>query len=216
MDTKHAWKNTISRQAYELNKSSKTHLYTIHHWSQWWDIGATPRSSKNRLQTLKAMSEEPRWKVLCSYNEGVYIAMEDHWPLWLFDFPDSCLTSYDFSTDVTLQLHMCVSWTFILHYIWLQQVWPIVVMWPRQLMTLLTCTGWLWCSCQAVVLLSDSCALNVTFLHLCMEKCTGSSMVFVFVWWCMCMCPFRSLLDVLGVFIQLRASLLGCTPSSSC
>ena len=130
------------------------------------------------------MWEEPRWKFLYSYNEGLYIAKGDNWPLWLFDFPHDCLTSYDFSSHVTLQLHMCISWTFTLHYIWLQQVWPIVVMCPRQLMTQLDMTplrwtGWLWCLCQVVVLLSDGCSLGVTCLHLCMTKCAGYSMVLV-------------------------------------
>lgn len=112
------------------------------------------------------MWKEPRWKFVCSYNEWVYIAEGDAWPLWLLDFPHERSISYDFSIDVTLQLHMCVHWAFNLHYIWLQQVWPIIVMWPRWFMTqfdmaLLTCTGWLWCPCQAAMLLSDGYVLKL-------------------------------------------------------
>jgi len=122
------------------------------------------------------MWQEPRWKFLCSYNEGVYIAKCNSWPLWLLGFPHDCSTSYEISTDVTLQLHLCVHWTLKLHYIWLQEVCPIVVMWQRQLMkqldmTLLTCTSWLWCPCQDTMLLSDGCTPSVLHLHPCMEKC---------------------------------------------
>jgi len=40
-------------------------------------------------------------------------------------------------------------------------------------------------------------------------------MVLVFSRWCVCMCPFRSLLNVLWVFVRLQESLLACTPSPS-
>lgn len=134
---------------------------------------------------------------------GVYISKESNWPLWHFDFPHDCLTSYDFSADVTLQLHMCVSWTFTLHYILLQQVWPIVVMWPRQLMTqvdmtLLTCTGWLWCSCRAVFL-SDGCALIITCLHFWMANCVGSLMVLVLLDGAHVCVPFSCCLLLVGL-----------------
>jgi len=167
------------------------------------------------------MWEEPRWKVLCLYNEGVYIAKGDNWPLWPFDFPHECLTSCEFSTYMILKLHMCISWTFTLHDIWLQKVRPIVGMWPKQLMTQLdmtrlSCTGWLWCPRRTAMMLSDGCAIGASCLHLRMARCTGSSMVLVFAWWCTCICPFGLLLDVLLTFVQLWASLLACAPSSSC
>lgn len=58
------------------------------------------------------------------------------------------------------------TWNFTLHYIWLQPLRLPEVRWSRQLltqlnMTLLTCTSWLWCPCQ-VVLLSDECVFECT------------------------------------------------------
>jgi len=95
-------------------------------------------------------------KIPCSHNgQGIYSQGWGwtlvtfglpSWPfnfLWLFNW-------YDSSSS------LCFHWTFTLHKILLEQIWPMVVMWPWQLMTqldmtLLTWTGWMWWQCQFVV-----------------------------------------------------------------
>jgi len=45
------------------------------------------------------------------------MAKGDAWPLWLLDFPHDHSTSYDFLTDVTLQINMCISWASTWNFI---------------------------------------------------------------------------------------------------
>ena len=83
-------------------------------------------------------------KVPCSYNgRGIYnqgwcltlvtLGLPS-WPfnfLWIFSWHDSSSSLW-------------VHWTFTLHYIRLQQIWSMVVMWPWQLMTQLDMTLLTW------------------------------------------------------------------------
>lgn len=196
---------------------------SIHHTSLALIVGHWNHSSLLKEQTTNSQCYAGGAKVKGPFLPkwgGIY-SQGGTWSLWLFDFRHDRSTSYELSYDMTLQLHMCVFWTFTLHYILLKQVWSIVVMWLRQVMTqldmiLLTCIGWIWWQCRATMLLSDGCAINLSCLHLHMEKCSGSWMVLVFAWWCTGMHPFHLLLDVLHTFVQLRESLLACAPSSSC
>lgn len=117
---------------------------SIHHTSLAPVVGHCSHSSLIKEKTTDCQAYLG-WAI-CSYNEGVYIAKGDGWPIWLLDFCHDCSTSHDFSTNVTLQLNIFIRWNFTLHYIGLQQVWSIVVMWPRRCITqlnmkLLTCTS---------------------------------------------------------------------------
>ena len=87
-------KNMLAMRLLILSKTSKTHVYNKHHYLQYWSIGATPCSPKELACLCNALREEPRWKVFCTYNEGVYITNEvilhlpynsltTHMTLWL-------------------------------------------------------------------------------------------------------------------------------------
>ncbi len=98
-------------------ESSKTHRYTIHHKPCKRGIGATTRFSKEILQTLKAMWDDPRWKSILHFQMRNISSQGWNWPLWLLNFPHDCLTYMNLQPYMTLQLYMWVSWTSTLHYI---------------------------------------------------------------------------------------------------
>jgi len=50
------------------------------------------------------MWEEPRWKVLCMYKWGVFIAKDTTWHLWLFEFPHDYLIFMNFWLYMTLHI----------------------------------------------------------------------------------------------------------------
>jgi len=136
------------------------------------------------------MWEEPRWKVFCMYKWGVYIAkgktnpcgcsnsLITVWLTWFFNF-------------TWLFRFRCGSLGLPRYITLITTVWLIEVMWPTWLMTwldkiVLVCSCWWWCPCRVVVLLSDGCALGVSYLHLDMKRSVESLMVLVFSWCCMC------------------------------
>lgn len=166
------------------------------------------------------MWEVPRWKVLFSYNEGIYIAKGEKltlmtlWlPSWLFDF----LWLFDFTWllnficgSLGLPMYITLITTSMAHCS------DVVETTHETTRHEIVYMYWL-----TVVLVSNYCvvewwyALSVTCFHLHMARCVGSSTVLVFSWWCMCMCLFHLLLDVLHAFIRLWESLIACALSSS-
>ena len=64
-----------AKKASVLSKSSNFQDTYLHHTSLAPVVGHWSHTLllKELIETLYALQEEQRWKVLCSYNEGVYV-----------------------------------------------------------------------------------------------------------------------------------------------
>jgi len=103
-----------------------------------------------------ALREEPRWNVLCSYNEGVHITKGWFFPSsWLFYYPHDFLTSYEFLAYMTLHItHVSFGLPLYNEYNihgkkWWCGIWQLVT---KHDMALLILTAWMMWKFQLLLL----------------------------------------------------------------
>jgi len=173
------------------------------------------------------MWEEPTLKVFFMYKWGVFIAKGK-------TSPCDCSTSLMIIWLTWLFNFTCGSLGLPHYIILITTVWPTVVMWPRWLMTwldttMLVCSCYWWCPCQAVVLLSVDVILVYHSFIFAWQGVWSLWWSWCLIYVCTCMFLFCLYFDMLHVFVCSQnksprmhslfihswTNLLACSPCSS-